>query len=219
MTWQFGTLTIRADGLESREAFQYGAQLLGMLTGLDAIRTGHAVLDAFRFYGKPVLVYPYDGRMGACNALAQGDWGMFWAKVSFTPWLHGRDLQCVMGKSGHYEAGDSPHESLVHELTHAIRAVAGTLSKLPADDEEEIAMLVANIFASETHRPLRARYEDNSAGSDDSQAYSHQYLEDNYDIIEVFHDQHKEFARWLGRVNTAFNPIREYMEKKRPPGW
>lgn len=219
MARQFATLTIRPDGLDDRAAFQYEAQVLGMLYAFDAIQTGHAVLNAFRFYRKPVLIYPYDGRLGECNALAQGDWGMFRARVSFTPYLHGRHHQCVTGERGFYAAGDSPHESLLHELTHAVRAVAGKLGCLPVADEEEIAMLVANIFSSETRRRLRARYEDNSEVTEDPRVYSVQYLEDNRDLIEAFHNQHEDFTRWLARVKAPFNPLRLYFDQKRPPGW
>jgi hypothetical protein len=219
MPWQFANLTIRPDGLGGRAAAQYEAQLLGMLHSLDAIQTGHAVLNGFRFYRKPVLIYPYDGALGPCTASAQGDWGMFAARVSFTPYLHRRHCQCVTGPSGYYAPGDSPHESLVHELTHAVRAVAGTLSSIPADDEEEIAMLVANIFSSETNRPLRARYQDNTAVPGDPRAYATEYQDENDELIETFHKQHKDFTRWLARVKAPFNPLRLYFDRTRPPGW
>jgi hypothetical protein len=219
MTQQLATLTIRADGLKDKAAYQYEAQVLGMLRALDAIPSSHAVINAFRFYRKPVLIRPYDGQLGDCNAAAGSDWGLFTAKVLFTPYLHGRHHACVTGARGHYDAGDSPHEVLIHELTHAVRAVAGKLGCLPVADEEEIAMLVANIFSSATNRRLRARYVDNMEVTEDSRTYSAQYLEDYRDLIRDFHKQQPDFTRWLARVNTSFNPLRAYFNEVRPLGW
>lgn len=219
------TITVRSDDLDGSAAVHWTAQVFGMLHALDNLPTGHAVLDAIRFYQRPVLIVPYDGSGGPCNAWARRDWGMFRAKVSFTPFLPGPHSQCDMDDVGTYYAGDSPHELLVHELTHAVRAVAGkvplfTISMYQGNEkEEEIAMLVANIFSSETHRPLRARYIDNTSVTDNPAKYSADYLADNSDLIEEVYNDHKEFARNLGRVNTPFNPIRAYLNKKRPPGW
>jgi hypothetical protein len=219
MAHQFGMLTIRADGLDGRAAFQYEAQVVGMLHQLDALQTGHAVLNGFRFYRRPVLISPYDGSLGECNAAAGATWGLFSAKVSFTPYIHGRHTRCVTGPSGFYPAGDSPQESLMHELTHAVRAVAGKLGSLYVAEEEDIAMLVANIFSSETSRCLRLRYEDNQCVKDDPRVYSQQYVEDNRDLIKAFHKQHPDFTRWLARVKAPFNPLRQYFDETRPPGW
>jgi hypothetical protein len=66
-------------------ADQYEAQLLGMLAGLGATQTGHAILNAFLHYQKDVLIYPYDGRLGKYNATTYEDWGLFGTKVSFPP--------------------------------------------------------------------------------------------------------------------------------------
>jgi hypothetical protein len=219
----FASITVRPDDLDDAPGARWLAQVVGMLHALDTLATSHAVLDAIRFYQKPVLLVPYDGQGGPCNAWAKRDWGMFRAKVSFTPFLPGPHSPCTTDRTGAYEAGDSPHESLVHELTHAVRACAGkiplfSLSMYPDPKEEDIAMLVANIFSSETNRPLRARYEDNSAVSEDQAAYSAEYLADNSDLVAAFCKDHDVFARALGRVNAPFNPIRAYLNKKRPPG-
>jgi hypothetical protein len=119
------TITVRADDLDDGPGLRWRAQVTGMLHALDSLPTGHAVLEAIRFYQKPVLIVPYDGKGGPCNAWAKRDWGMFRAKVSFTPFLHGPHSQCDLDEFGNYQAGDFPLESLVHELTHAVRAVAG----------------------------------------------------------------------------------------------
>ncbi|MCW5746531.1 MAG: hypothetical protein KIT36_10070 [Alphaproteobacteria bacterium] len=215
----FGPITVRSDGLDDRRGRQYVAQVLGMLRALDTIASSRAVINAVRFHRKPILIRPYDGSLGPCNAAAGGDWGLFPGKVLFTPYLHGRHSPCTTGKSGEYEAGDSPFESLIHEMTHAVRAVAGKLGSLSAGDEEEVAMLVANIYSSETHRPLRARYEDNSAVDEDDAAYGQSYFADNHDLLRDFHRQQPDFTRWLARVNCPFNPLKAYFNEVRPPGW
>jgi hypothetical protein len=232
MTKQFGTLTIRADELDDKEAYAYEAQILGMLHGLDVTQTGHAVLNAFRWYRREVLIYPYDGRLGKCNAAAYEDWGMFRTKVSFTPLQYPHARCEAQGWAGH-----SPHQIFVHELTHAVRSVAGKLLSIPsnfstgpAGQEEEIAMLVTNIFSSETHRRLRTSYDsdtpasyyyfgsDNKENNDESD-YSRMVLNWDRDLIKTFCNQHNEFSRWLARVEARFNPLRDYFDQTRPQGW
>ncbi len=219
------TITVRSDDLKDGAALRWSAQVTGMLHALDDLRTGHAVLDAIRFYRRPVLIVPYDGAAGACNAWAKRDWGMFRAKVSFTPFLQGPQSPCDMDEFGNYHAGDFPPELLLHELTHAVRAVAGKIPLFSIsmyggnEKEEEIAMLVANIFSSEIKRPLRADYEESTSVSDDPARYSTMYLRDNSDLIAEFYKDHNELARNLGRVNVPFNPIRAWLNQHRPAGW
>jgi len=227
MARKFGArLTIRADGLGGRQADFYEAQLLGMLAGLNATQTGHAILNGFLFFQKDVLIYPYDGRLGPNNARTYEDWGLFGTKVSFTP------LEAPHSRWKY--AGHSPHEILIHELTHAVRSVAGKLYSSRGDDisgpkgvEEDIAVLVTNIFSSETNRPLRIGYylPDENAPADVPEAGDKQrewsqtiadHLEDS--IYQLCNDT-VDFARWLGRVKAPFNPVRDYFNHAPGQGW
>jgi hypothetical protein len=222
MARQFGKITIRADGLDGKKAYEYERTVADMLNALDATQTGHAVLNGIRFYQREVLIYPYDGKHGRCNASAYGErWGLFRTKVSFTPSMWFANSPCSVRMRPY--GGNAPHEALVHELTHAVRSVAGTLDSFTPIEEEEIAILVTNIFSSETNRRLRTSYDfltvalpqwgwRNRHGKDvySQSDYSTDYLKKHRPLIEKFYKQHKDFSRWLARVKAPFNPLREY---------
>lgn len=222
VSYQLGTITVRADGLDDTKAKQYVAQVLGMLRGLDSTQTGHAVLNGIRWYKKELLIYPYDGSLGACNGAAYADWGMFRTKVTFTPYLQGgAHKTCLSDGKGAYLAGLSPLELLLHELTHAVRLNAGTFRKgVSQAEEEELAMLVTNIFSSETNQTLRTAYDNSTSPiSHDHSGYAAKFYASRRILIEIFYKQHHDFTRWLARVKAPFNPMRLYFEEVRPPGW
>jgi hypothetical protein len=112
--------------------------------------------------------------------------------------------------------------------------VAGKLYGSPGDDisgpkgvEEDIAVLVTNIYSSETNRPLRIGYylpDENAHGdvpeSSDKQAEWSKAIADHLEesIYDLCNDT-VEFARWVGRVRTSFNPARDYFNHAPAPGW
>jgi hypothetical protein len=210
MAKQFGVFTIRADGLTGQKADLFEAQMLGMLRSLEAIETGRALLNGFRAVGREVLVFPYHGSLGHCNAYATTDWGMYRNKVSFTPSGWFATSPCFKNGS----AGNSSHEVLFHELAHAIRFAAGTLGKRTrGDQEEEIAILITNVFSSETHRPLRQRHSD---FSELKNATSVGFYSQNRTLIDLFCKEHPKLSLELARVSYApFNPLREYYDRER----
>jgi hypothetical protein len=136
MAWQFATITVAADSLNTKKAYEYEATVIGILRMLDTTETGHAVLNGIRFYQRGVLVYPYDGARGPCNARSYHGLAMrpythynsaiFRTKVWFTPRLYSATSGCVAPG----DAGHTAHEVLVHELTHAIRLMSGTVGPL-----------------------------------------------------------------------------------------
>jgi hypothetical protein len=214
-----GPMVVRPDGIkDERKAKQYIASVVGILRALEAAtKTGKAVITSIRFYNRPVLIFPYDGQGGECNAWAKRDWGLFTGTVSFTPFVHGGGSTCA-GPRNTYEAAGSPHELLLHELTHIVRAVSG---KIGDSDEEEIAVMVANILSSEINRDLISDYNIRNTvpANSDLAAFSQQYYEENEDMIEAFCKQSKQFALRVAQVRTAFNPPRQYFDKTRPPEW
>ncbi|TXL77513.1 hypothetical protein FHP25_08755 [Vineibacter terrae] len=216
---RFGPITVRPDGIkDERKARQYIAQVVGILRALEAAtKIGKAVITSVRFHNRPVLIFPYDGQGGECNAWAKKDWGLFTGTVSFTPFVHGGASSCA-GPRGTYEPAGAPHELLLHELTHIVRAVSG---KIGDSDEEEIAVMVANMFSAEIHRDLISDYNirNTIAANSDLAAFSRDYYEENEDMVEAFCRQSKQFALRLALVDTVFNPPRQYFEKTRPPEW
>jgi hypothetical protein len=210
MAKQFGVFTIRADGLAGKKADQFEAQVLGMIRSLEAIEAGRALLNGFRAVGREVLVFPYNDSLGHCNAYATTDWGMYRNKVSFTPSGWFATSPCFTSGS----AGNSSHEVLFHELVHAIRFAGGTLGRhTKGDQEEEIAILVTNIFSSETHRPLRWRHSD---FSELKNVTSVGFYGKNRALIDMFCKEHPKLSLALARVSYApFNPLREYYDQER----
>src|SRR5262245_53138372 len=82
MAKQFGVFTIPPDGLSGKKPEQYEASMLGMFHALDSLRTSHALFQGFRAIKREVLIFPYNGSLGTCNAYATDDWGMYRNKVS-----------------------------------------------------------------------------------------------------------------------------------------
>jgi hypothetical protein len=205
MAQQYGPLTIRADGLDGKKAFQYEATVLGMLRSLEQMQVGRALMQAFRFYRREVLIYPYDrGAVGAerdCNAYVYETWGMFRTKLSFSP-------MDFLGKStcfSEHGVDATPHEVLFHELVHAMRASAGKRLKFEGrSGEERIAVMVTNIFSSEINRPLRLP----GGGTDHMEMFDAKFASIASRMIEVFYQQHPEFFRWVAECKVPFNPLR-----------
>lgn len=205
---QFGVFTIRPDGLSDKKAFQYEASMLGMFRALDSIKSGHALLEGFRAITREVLVFPYDGNLGQCNAYATSDWGMYRNKVSFSPDTWFAHTSCASGGP----AGNTAHEILVHELVHALRFSGKTMNRRATDDqEEEIAILVTNVFSSETNRPLRWRHADFAKlpSNDPVTFYAN-----NLPVIRMFCTEHPTVSLDLARIETPFNPLREYYDRE-----
>jgi hypothetical protein len=201
MARQFERFTVRADGLSGKKAFEYEATILGMLHAFEATRAGHALLNAFRFYRREVLIYPYDGNSGTCNATEAEDWGMFRTKISFSPrdWI-GASACHSLG------AGSRANEVLYHEMVHAMRSNAKTMGHLSDAGEETVAVMLSNVYSSEIHRPIRATHDDFSA----TIVSQEDYLAANRSLIETFYRQHKDFCRWVAEVVVPWNPIRVF---------
>ena len=208
MARQFGVFTIRPDGLSGTKASQYEASMLGMFHALDSLRTGHALLQGFRAIKREVLVFPYNGRLGACNAYATDDWGMYRNKVSFSPGTWSAHTSCAaLGSAGNFAL-----EVLVHELVHAMRFAGKTLQRrATAAQEEEIAILVTNIFSSETNRPLRWKHSGFAKlpSNDPVKFYGN-----NLPLIKMFCTEHPAVSLELARIWTKFNPLREYYDRE-----
>jgi hypothetical protein len=201
MAKQFDCFTIRADGLSGKQAFEFEASTLGILRSFDATSAGHVLLNGFRFYRREVLIVPYSGDEGTCNATMREDWGLFGRKVEFTP----RDW---IGRHGCYSlgAGSRANEVLFHELVHAMRSAAKTWGHPDLAAEETIAVMLANVYSSEIHRPIRENHSDFSA----TIISQEDYLTANRPVIEVFYRQHKDFCRWIAEVTVPWNPVRLY---------
>ncbi|MEI9984978.1 MAG: M91 family zinc metallopeptidase [Aliidongia sp.] len=143
--------------------------------------------------------------------------------VSFTPVIWTK--YCNQNKHAH-RSGAQPDEILFHEMTHATRQMRGVFDPQPLgflyDTEEEFfAILLANIYASETGRSLDLR--------SDHHTFEHLTTDTNatflpkkdasdyrYRLVEKLIRQEPKMAHELNMLkHVSFNPIRRYHELQR----
>lgn len=120
------------------------------------------------------------------------------------------------------KAGAKPDEVLFHEMVHAARVMHGIKSAQPLkhgyDTEEEFyAILVANIYASETGRgidlredhhqfdPLRANKNEAFLPAKDRGDY-------RFTLIDKMARQQPKFSQQLAAISTPFNPVLRYYQ-------
>jgi hypothetical protein len=142
--------------------------------------------------------------------------------ISFTPSMFTKF--CNQQKKGH-KAGAHPDEVLFHEMVHAVRQMRGLLNPLPLgflyDTEEEFyAILLANIYASETGRAIDLR--------SDHHGFEHLTTDTNakflpkkdmtdyrYRLVDKLVHEERQMALALAKIHAPFNPIRRYYELQR----
>lgn len=188
-------------------------------------RTGRIIVEGILSYGFDVVVMPW--WKNSCNATTIArkhmERGYVNVHIGFTP-----DEACFLdAKTKDFRPGGSPAEGLFHELVHTFRFVSEKgsnrkgpsipstpLKKYPEYDTEEdfFAVLITNIFSSETGRPLRAGHDDNEAlpahlatniGFLAVEAYAR--------LVGQFCSEHKDVSAQLAAVPSDFNPIAEYL--------
>lgn len=204
MTARLGRLTIRADGLSGRSAAIYEATVTGMVRSYERWQAGKALARALAFYNQPVLIFPYDGNAGPCNATASsGHIGLQPNEVSFSPQMWNGTSSCYPAPTF---AGGDPHEVLFHELVHAARGAAGIQQTGPY--EEAVAIVSANIFSSERNRTVR-----NPADHDSMLSFKKDpigFMRRNTPFLSRFYHEMPEFFRWIAEVDVPYNPVRLY---------
>jgi hypothetical protein len=217
MAREYRPFTVRGDGLDDKEATQYEFAVLGMLHSFDAIPTTRALMNGFRMARRDILVVPYDESDGLCNAASRSDWGLFPNKVYYSPDTWYDNGFCV--SKG--DAGDTPHEVLCHELVHALRRAAGVWNHGTKHGQEEtLAIMITNIFASETNKKaLRRNHHGHHPQKDPVLNTSDGYLAHHKHLVDRFVTQHYGVATELSCVNTHFNPIRAYFHGRCMPAW
>jgi len=123
-------------------------------------------------------------------------------------------------KHGLPRSGAQPDEVLFHEMVHSTREMLGLFDPLPLgflfDAEEEFfAILLANIYASETGRPIDLRQ--NHHGfvhllEDTDTKFIPNPSDPFYRLIAKLVTQQPVMALEIGKINCPFNPIRRYFQ-------
>ncbi len=135
---------------------------------------------------------------------------------------------CKTGHVGH-KNGAQPDEVLFHEMVHGAREMRGLFSPQPLGHmyntvEEFFAILVANIYSSETGRniDLRSDHHDFTPLSHNQDSGT-KFLPTKdptnykYELVEQFVRQESSLAQSLRHVHASFNPIRRYFELQTKP--
>ncbi len=191
---------------------KYEGSVLGMLRSFEAIQAGRALLAGLRASHQKIPVLPYDmPDVYKCQAEEDTN-DFFGTRVFFTPNAWFATSECYQ-EGG---AGNSAHEVLFHEMVHAFRSATGVMQKvMTLDEEERIAVAVTNIFASETHRPLRKDHDSFAINTDPKTNNSAGFLHANSRLLYLFIKDHKQVSDDLAKIDTPFNPIREYYKVHR----
>ena len=198
-----------------------------------SVDSGKLLLSGLQGTRRKTHIQPYDGAYGACNARFDAGKTPFGSKqindsnVYFTP--DQPSSACAPLLAGKDNRGRLGHELLFHELVHSLRHLSGQYRpgnllgghKLYGNDEEFIAILVSNIFISDSSNGLPK-----SGLRADWKAFSplHADLSDSFEFfrsgistygkIKMFCDEMKDFTNKLADIKAAFNPIAAY--KKDP---
>jgi hypothetical protein len=185
-------------------------------------KTGRIIVEAIASEGWAVVVMPY--WHDDCNSTTVARGEMVRGNgpnvlVGFLP-----DAPCVVdAKTKAFKPGGSPAETLFHELVHAFRFVTekaskrrgpsnvpGSSLKYPEYDTEEdfFAILITNIFSSETGRPLRAGHDGNEALPPNLSTNQGFLAVEGYArLVRQFGSDHPSVSAQLWNVPSAFNPI------------
>jgi hypothetical protein len=184
--------------------------------------TGQIIVGGIASEGWTVVVMPY--WRDDCNNQTVGRSKMIRGSgpnvvIGFQP-----DTPCFVDpKTKDFKPGGSPAEALFHELVHAFLIVTETASnrkgpsivpgssvKYPEYDTEDdfFAILIANIFSSETGRPLRAGHDGAEALPPNlSTNVGFLAVEAYARLVKQFCSDHPSVSAKLSNVRSAFNPI------------
>ena len=194
-------------------------------------KTGQIIANGIYSSGYPIIVTPLRLGPKICNAETKGpgrmQGGDIYVQVSFTP-----DASChVDPQTRDFKPGGTPTETLFHELVHAFRIVTEKASdregpftnpfvpkshpgSYPEFDVEEdfFAVLITNIFSSETGRPLRKDHGPPEAlPSQLSTNKGFLAIEPYARLVRQFCIDHPSVSQELRDVPSAFNPIKEVL--------
>ena len=156
------------------KAKRYRDDVISQLKEIKRWRTGNALLNEFEGKLNFVTIVPYHGRSGLQNAdvVTPGLGAEIRATAKGRPVKYGNPSDTRRGTgigasatveytpdmwpvvAGPVDPGGAADEALYHELVHASRIVRGLADRMPVnkkygDEEEYLAVLLANIYLSE----------------------------------------------------------------------
>jgi hypothetical protein len=215
-------------------AEQWTNDVLNALTRIEMNPVGRLLLREFQRYRLWIRIKPNwwpspdAAKRPFCNADTQGleqvtAGRRFGALVRVSLERFADGTACAKRSAKQGDAVALPHETLFHELVHALRAstevqivkrLGGGLESF-VWAEEFIAVMVTNIYAScGGKRVLRRDWKGHhrlGEAFDDSFEYF-RLGSMTYPIVAEFYATNKIFCLLLANVNARFNPIRAFVE-------
>jgi hypothetical protein len=191
--------------------------------------------------GKWVQIEPYWSKLDPdwsrkCNASTlvnrtwvADDWyaskqRWYYSRVLFSPDRFDHGSPCAERRRREGGATSEPHETLFHELVHALRQVwrtrwtdvklGGGLAD-QTDVEEFIAVLVTNIYASANGKKILRAGHSGHKSLDKSFADSFGFFQLSsmtVPLVEYFCAANKEFCDDLAKLDACFHPIRAFKQ-------
>jgi hypothetical protein len=227
--WNF-MIDIRPNWLTGQPAANWETAVRSDLIRVGTVRTGRLLLNAIRFFHQWVVIAPYDGSLGPCNAGESTRDGQardgtpYGATVPFSPHLFQAHGACHL--SAPINNGQASNEILFHELVHAFRTVSGKDSTQPAtggliyydDTEEFVAILLTNIFVTDPSNRVRTglrRDHQDGAGLEPSLATSLGFFassRNTADLVGGFCADHPVLSTQIAAVPATFNPVAAFLE-------
>jgi hypothetical protein len=226
------SITVDGDSLPDADQGNYEAWVSGMLMSLSLFVTPRAIFRKLNAHGGTwggATIVPYHNskylaRYGRCNALQADSEGVpdlpSLPLGGFTP-IYFSPQTYATGSCGSGPAA-RPEEVLLHELVHAARFLGRDSNDRPLtgamsgyDDEEEFfAVLVTNIYVSETGRTnLRKDHHGHvNLPPPLNRPEAFLAIPENYRLIRTFCSQHPNIAPMIANANAAFNPIKTYYD-------
>ncbi len=225
-------ITIEPRGLNRAAAKAYQSGVEFNLSRLHETASGRILLQAIGFDARRsasrVVIVPYDGSQGRCNAFVETEptaAGKMAATVLFSPQTWSRSGPCArfLRDNSHNKA-TLPHEVLFHELVHALRTVA-QITKMPNlsgglyrfdDFDEFCAILANNVHISDrTNRAKTGLSSDHHGGRplDKELSGSLLFFQTGGNVfhwVERFCQENRGFTKMLADVKADFNPLAAY---------
>jgi hypothetical protein len=229
-----------------RSAADYEAAVSVVLDRIGGTKTGAAVIQEMARTPHILKIIPLNGEFNAYagaaseqNAVIKG--GIVRSGANGRPTLKDQKTQpgfglgtssplwfdantfiryCRYGKGN--KAGAKPDEVLFHEMVHAARVMHGIKSAQPLrhgyDTEEEFyAILLANLYASETGRGVDLRedhqqFDPLRANRNESFLPTKNRGDFHFTLIDKMAHQQARFSQQLAAISTPFNPVLRYYQ-------
>ena len=226
--WQY-FLDLRPSWVHQDQARRWEEAVRRIIVKISKSEAGRALLNSIKFYGKWIPITHYDNTQGTCNAYATVKTGaakdgrQYGSAVFFSPHIFQVHGACHSAQAEHNRGGN-PDEILYHELVHAFRRTSSKRARVETSgglinydsNEEFIAILITNIYVSDTTNKVKTGLRRDHHASDPLEANlasSFAFFAssmDTFDMVDKLCKDHPGLTGALAKVKAPFNPLAAY---------